>query len=259
MRRDGSRFWALALLDAVRNEDGELIGFAKVTRDMTERMETQRTLQQAQEQLALSQRMEAIGQLSGGIAHDFSNLLMIVIGNIERAQRVVGTLNDTTATNLRRLLDNAMRGAQRATTLTHRLLAFARRQPLRPRQLDLNTFLAGFGEFLQRSLGEAIDIEVAGAAGLWLVEVDFAQLESALVNLCINARDAMPGGGKLTIEALNTVLEHAYCQKNPEVTPGQYVLLAVTDTGIGMPDDILTHAFEPFSRPRRLARARDWG
>ena len=132
VRRDGSRFWALALLDAVRNEDGELIGFAKVTRDMTERMETQRTLQQAQEQLALSQRMEAIGQLSGGIAHDFSNLLMIVIGNIERAQRVVGTLNDTTATNLRRLLDNAMRGAQRATTLTHRLLAFARRQPLSP-------------------------------------------------------------------------------------------------------------------------------
>jgi PAS domain S-box-containing protein len=259
VRRDGSRFWALALLDAVRDEDGELIGFAKVTRDITERMEAQRTLQQAQEQLALSQRMEAIGQLSGGIAHDFSNLLMIIIGNVERAQRVAGTSSDTTATNLRRLLDKAMRGAQRATTLTHRLLAFARRQPLSPKQLDLNTFLAGFGEFLQRSLGEAIDIEVAGAAGLWLAEADPAQLESALVNLSINARDAMPGGGKLTIEALNTVLEYAYCQKNPEVTPGQYVLLSVTDTGIGMPDDILTHAFEPFFTTKEIGQGTGLG
>jgi signal transduction histidine kinase len=148
VRRDGSRFWALAVLDAIRNENGELMGFVKVTRDMTERMEAQRNLQEAQERLALSQRMEAVGQLSGGIAHDFSNLLMIVIGNIERAQRVVGKMGDTTGANLRRFLDNAMRGAQRATTLTHRLLAFARRQPLGPRQLDLNKFLAGFGEFL---------------------------------------------------------------------------------------------------------------
>jgi PAS domain S-box-containing protein len=259
VRCDGSRFWALAVLDAIHNEDGELIGFAKVTRDITERMEAQRNLQEAQERLALGQRMEAIGQLSGGIAHDFSNLLMIVIGNIERAQRVVGTLSDTTAANLRRYLDNAMRGAQRATTLTHRLLAFARRQPLSPRQLDLNKFLAGFGEFLQRSLGEAINIEVAGAAGLWLVEVDPAQLESALVNLSINARDAMPGGGKLTIEALNSVLEYDYCQRNPEVTPGQYVSLSVTDTGIGMPEDIVTHAFEPFFTTKDIGQGTGLG
>ncbi len=259
VRRDGSRFWALAVLDAIRDEDGELIGFVKVTRDMTERMEAQRNLQEAQERLALSQRMEAIGQLSGGIAHDFSNLLMIVIGNIERAQRVAGKMGDATAANLRRFLDHARRGAQRATTLTHRLLAFARRQPLSPRQLDLNKFLAGFGEFLQRSLGEAIDIEVAGAAGLWLVEADSAQLESALVNLSINARDAMPDGGKLTIEALNSVLDYDYCQRNPEVVPGQYVSLAVTDTGIGMPDDILAHAFEPFFTTKEIGQGTGLG
>jgi PAS domain S-box-containing protein len=246
VRRDGSRFWALAILDAIRDEDGELVGFAKVTRDITERMEAQRNLQQAQEQLALGQRMEAIGQLSGGIAHDFNNLLMIVIGNIERAQRVAGAMSGPTATNLQRLLGSAIRGAQRAATLTHRLLAFARRQPLTPKRLDLNKFVAGIGEFLQRSLGETIDIEVSGAAGLWPVEADVAQLESALVNLAINARDAMPNGGKLTIEALNTVLDYDYCQKNPEVAPGQYVLIAVTDTGIGMPEDVLTRAFEPF-------------
>ncbi len=259
LRRDGSRFWALAVLDAIRDEDGELIGFVKVTRDMTERMQAQRTLQEAQERLALSQRMEAVGQLSGGIAHDFSNLLMIVIGNIERAQRVVGKMSDTTGANLRRFLDNAISGAQRATTLTHRLLAFARRQPLSPRQLDLNKFLAGFGEFLQRSLGETIGIEVAGAAGLWPVEVDSAQLESALVNLSINSRDAMPEGGKLTIEALNSVLDYDYCQRNPEVTPGQYVSLSVTDTGIGMPEDVLAHAFEPFFTTKEIGQGTGLG
>jgi two-component system cell cycle sensor histidine kinase/response regulator CckA len=123
----------------------------------------------------------------------------------------------------------------------------------------LNKFLAGFGEFLQRSLGEAIDVEVAGAAGLWPVEVDSVQLESALVNLAVNARDAMPGGGKLTIEALNSVLDYEYCQRNPEVTIGQYVSLSVTDTGIGMPEDILTHAFEPFFTTKEIGKGTGLG
>jgi signal transduction histidine kinase len=227
-----------------------IVGFAKVTRDITERMETQRILKETQEQLAVTQRMEAIGQLSGGIAHDFNNLLMIIIGNVERAQRALGALSGTSTANLRRSLDNAMRGAQRATALTHRLLAFSRRQALSPKQLDLNKFLSG---------REEIEIEVAGAAGLWSVEADPAQLESALVNLSINARDAMPNGGKLTIEALNTVLDHDYCRKNPEVTPGQYVLICVTDTGVGMPEDILAHAFEPFFTTKDIGQGTGLG
>jgi len=259
VRKDGSRFWASVVIDAICDDSGAIIGFAKVTRDVTERLEAQRLLKETQEQLAATQRMEAIGQLSGGIAHDFNNLLMIVIGNIERAQRGLAMLTGTATANLRRSLDNAMRGAQRATALTHRLLAFSRRQPLSPKQLDLNKFLGGTGEFLQRSLGETIEIEVVGAGGLWPVEVDPAQLESALVNLAINARDAMADGGKLTIEAQNTILGHDYCRKNPEVTPGQYVVISVTDTGTGMSEDVLAHAFEPFFTTKEIGQGTGLG
>jgi PAS domain S-box-containing protein len=259
VRKDGSRFWASVVIDAIRDDSGDVIGFAKVTRDITERFEAQRILKETQEQLAATQRMEAIGQLSGGIAHDFNNLLMIVIGNIERALRALATPSGTATANLRRSLDNAMRGAQRATSLTHRLLAFSRRQPLNPKQLDLNKFLGGTGEFLQRSLGEAVEIEVAGTAGLWPVEVDPAQLESALVNLAINARDAMPDGGKLTIEAQNIVLDHDYHRKNPEITLGQYVVISVTDTGTGMSEDVVAHAFEPFFTTKEIGQGTGLG
>ena len=245
LRKDGTRFWASVVIDAIRDDAGQIVGFAKVTRDVTERMETQRILRETQEQLAVSQRMEAVGQLSGGIAHDFNNLLMIIQGNLETAQRAAGALGSG-AGNLQRSIANAMRGAQRATALTHRLLAFSRRQPLNPKVLDLNTYLAGVGEFLQRSLGETVEIEVAGAPGLWPIEVDIAQLESSLVNLAVNARDAMPTGGKLTIEALNQVIDLDYSRVNPEVPTGQYVLICVTDTGAGMARDVIERAFEPF-------------
>jgi PAS domain S-box-containing protein len=245
VRKDGSRFWASVVIDAIRNDAGELVGFAKITRDITERMETQRILKETQEQLAVSQRMEAIGQLSGGIAHDFNNLMMIVQGNLETAQRAARALGSPGA-NLQRSIANAMRGAQRATTLTHRLLAFSRRQPLSPKVVDLNKYLPGVAEFLQRSLGERVELEVAGAPGLWPIEVDLAQLESSLVNLAINSRDAMPEGGKLTLEAINQVLDHDYCRVNPEITPGQYVLICVSDTGHGMTPETLNRAFEPF-------------
>ena len=150
--------------------------------------------------------MDAVGQLSGGIAHDFNNLSMIIIGNLERAQRGAQGLGANVA-NLQRSIAHAMRGAQRAATLTNRLLAFSRRQPLSPKVLDLNKYLPGVAEFLQRALGETIELEVAGAPGLWPIEVDVAQLEATLINLAINARDAMPGGGKLTVEALNQALD----------------------------------------------------
>jgi len=258
LRKDGTRFWASVVIDAIRSETGALVGFAKVTRDITERTESQRILRETQEQLAASQRMEAIGQLSGGIAHDFNNLLMIIQGNLETAQRTVRALGSAHA-NLQRSIANAMRGARRAATLTHRLLAFARRQPLNPEVLDLNKYLPGVAEFLQRSLGETIEIEVSGAPGLWPIEVDVAQLESTLVNLAINARDAMPGGGKLTVEAFNQALDHHYCRSNPEMSPGQYVLLCVSDTGEGMTPDVLARAFEPFFTTKEIGQGTGLG
>ena len=258
LRKDGSRFWASVVIDAIRDDEtGELIGFAKITRDISERHEAQRQLQATQEQLAVSQKMEAVGQLSGGIAHDFNNLLMIVIGNIENALRHAHKPPVNPA--LTRTLGNAMRGAQRAAALTGRLLAFSRRQALDPKPTDVNKFLSGAGDFLQRSLGETIQIETVGAAGLWHVEVDQNQLEAALVNLAINARDAMPDGGKLTIEGANVYVDENYSRLNPELPPGKYVVISVSDTGSGMTPDILTHAFEPFFTTKELGQGTGLG
>jgi PAS domain S-box-containing protein len=244
VRKDGSRFWALVVIDAIRSDGGNLIGFAKVTRDITERHEAQRALRETQEQLAVSQKMEAIGQLSGGIAHDFNNLLMIVLGNIETAQRHARRLPEST--NVQRYLANAIRGAQRAAALTSRLLAFSRRQALDPEPIDVNKFISGSVDFLQRSLGETVEVEAVGGAGIWTIEADPNQLESALVNLAINARDAMSKGGKLTIEAANVFADDDYVRLNPELNEGQYVAICVSDTGTGMSKDVVSRAFEPF-------------
>ena len=258
VRKDGSRLFASVVIDPIRSEEGEIIGFAKVTRDITEKHEVQNALKEAQEQLAVSQKMEAVGQLSGGIAHDFNNLMMIVLGNLETAQRNMRDIANIHP-NLERNLNNAMRGAQRAASLTSRLLAFSRRQPLDPKPLDVNKFLSGSAEFLQRSLGELIDVEMVGAAGLWQIEVDANQLETALVNVAINARDAMPNGGRLTIEAANTYLDAAYCQPNPELSPGQFVVICITDTGEGMDSDVLSHAFEPFFTTKEVGHGTGLG
>ena len=246
VRKDGTRFRASVVIDAIHDDAGKLIGFAKVTRDVTERHLAQEMLEQARERLLQSQKMEAIGQLSGGVAHDFNNLLTIVIGNLETAQRQLGALSGGVASRLKRALDNAMRGAQRAATLTQRLLAFSRQQPLDPKPLDINKFIAAEVEFLQRSLGETIEVEAVGSAGVWPVEVDAHQLEAALLNLAVNARDAMPNGGKLTIETSNAFLDQDYCGANPEVMPGQYVMIAVSDNGTGMTKNVADRAFEPF-------------
>src|SRR6516165_1498104 len=246
VRKDGSRFRASVVIDPIHDDAGKLIGFAKVTRDVTERHQAQEMLDQARERLLQWQKMEAIGQLTGGVAHDFNNLLTIVIGNLETAQRHLGGLSGGVASRLKRALDNAMRGAQRAATLTQRLLAFSRQQPLDPKPLDVNKFIAAEVEFLQRSLGETTEVEAVGSAGLWPVEVDAHQLDAALLNLAVNARDAMPNGGKLTIETSNAFLDQDYCSANPEVIPGQYVMIAVSDNGAGMTQNVVERAFEPF-------------
>lgn len=244
VRKDGTKFWASVVIDRIEDDAGNLVGFAKVTRDITERKEAQERLHDIQEKLASAQKLEAVGQLSGGIAHDFNNLLIIVMGNLETAERHSRKLGGNA--NLDRALAHAKRGAQRAAALTSRLLAFSRRQPLDPKPLNLNNFLNTLQDFLQRTLGERIEVQTVGSAGLWVVELDINHLESAIVNLAINARDAMPDGGKLTIEAANVSADEDYSELNPELAPGQYVVLSVTDTGEGMTSDTLSHAFEPF-------------
>jgi PAS domain S-box-containing protein len=240
VRKDGSRFWANVLVDAIVGPDGEVIGFAKVTRDLTEKRNVEAQLRQ-------SQKMEAIGQLTGGIAHDFNNLLQVVIGSLEGLQRRVGSFEQLPlGADMKRFADNALRGAERAANLTRRLLAFSRRQALDAKPTDASKLVAGMSDLLRRTLGEAISIETVNAAELWRISVDANQLESALLNLAVNARDAMPGGGKLTIETANCVLDALYVSRFEGLEAGPYVMIAVSDTGVGMAKDVLERAMEPF-------------
>ena len=213
-----------------------------VARDVTEARERQAELEQTQERLRQAQKMETVGQLTGGVAHDFNNLLQIVTGNLDILLR---NLPEDSA-RLRRAAQSAQKGAERAATLTQRLLAFSRRQPLTPKTVDVNRLVGGMSELLHRTLGETIEIETVLASKLWRVEADPNQLENSLLNLAINARDAMPEGGKLTIETQNTHLDHSYAAQNAEVAPGQYVVICVSDTGVGMEAEKVRRAFEPF-------------
>ncbi|HEX6795660.1 MAG TPA: CHASE sensor domain-containing protein [Casimicrobiaceae bacterium] len=200
------------------------------------------------------QKMEAMGQLTGGIAHDFNNLLQVIIGNLEVLQRRHPLLGE----DAKRTIAAAVRGAERAATLTQRLLAFARRQPLNPKPIDVNKLVTGMSELLHRTLGESITIETVLAGGIWRVNADANQLENALLNLAVNARDAMDNGGKLTIETANAHLDEAYAHSN-EANPGQYVLIAVSDTGAGMPGDVLSKAFEPFFTTKDVGKGSGLG
>lgn len=258
VRKDGSRFWASVVINAIRNRQGDLIGFAKITRDVTERHLAQEALQRAQEQLVQAQKMEGIGQLTGGVAHDFNNLLTIIIGNLESLERAVNRL-PAGYEGLLRPIDHAMRGAQRAASLTQHLLAFARRQPLDPKPFDVGRLVTGMSELLRRTLGEQIAIESVLAGGLWRVHVDPNQLEVAILNLAVNARDAMSGGGKLTIETANTYLDEIYAATQSEVVPGQYVAISITDTGMGMPPEVQRHAFEPFYTTKDIGQGTGLG
>ncbi len=195
---------------------------------------------QMAESLQQSQRLEAVGQLTGGVAHDFNNLLTVIIGNTELLQE---QLDDDDLAAMTEMISNA---AHRGAELTHRLLAFARRQPLEPRSMDLSELIASVDPLLRRTLGEHIDIKTASDSNVWLASADPAQLESALLNLALNARDAMPAGGRLTIETRNVNLSDDYVAQYPELEEGEYVMLAVSDTGSGIPAEELRRVFEPF-------------
>ena len=246
LRKDGTKFYASVVINAIRDGGGgELVGFAKVTRDISDWLEAQETLKKTQEQLAQSQKMESIGQLTGGVAHDFNNLLTIILGNLDTLSRAVKDPSADSA-RLHRLIESAQRGAQRAAGLTQRLLAFSRRAPLDPRVVDLGRVVTGMSDLLRRSLGERIAIETVLSGGLWRTHVDPNQLEVAILNLAVNARDAMPNGGRLTIETANAYLDEAYASSQAEVVPGQYAVICVSDTGTGMTREVMARAFEPF-------------
>ena len=226
-----------------------------VARDVTEQRAHARALADAEDALRQAQKMETLGQLTGGVAHDFNNLLQIVTGNLELLQR--GLPEDQA--RLRRAADNAMAGAERAALLTQRLLAFSRRQPLAPERIDPNRLVSGMSDLLNRTLGETIEVETIQSARIWPVEIDVNQMENALLNLAVNARDAMPDGGKLTIEVANTHIDEDYAAQEAEVSPGQYVLISVSDTGQGMDEDVLSHAIEPFFTTKEVGRGTGLG
>ena len=253
VRKDGSRFWASVVVDAIVGPAGDVIGFAKVTRDLTEKRNIEAQLRQ-------SQKMEAIGQLTGGVAHDFNNLLQVVLGSLEGLRRRADDIAQwPRGAEAQHFIDNALRGAERAASLTQRLLAFSRRQPLEPRPTDVGKLVLGMSDLLRRTLGESISIETVNAPDLWRVEVDANQLESALLNLAVNARDAMPEGGKLTIETANTELDDIYSARYEGLAPGDYVLIAVSDTGVGMDKDVLEKAFEPFFTTKEVGQGTGLG
>jgi signal transduction histidine kinase/CheY-like chemotaxis protein len=213
----------------------------------------------AQAALRQSQKMEVIGQLTGGVAHDFNNLLQVVLGSLERLRILESRGNGQLDAAMSRMVGAAMQGGQRAATLTQRLLAFSRRQSLAPRPIDVNKLVSSMSDLLARTLGETIVIETVLAGGLWRTLADENQLENALLNLAVNSRDAMPDGGKLTIETANAHLDEAYARQEEEVTPGQYVQLAVTDTGSGMPPEVVAKVFEPFFTTKDIGRGTGLG
>jgi PAS domain S-box-containing protein len=236
-RKDGTRFWANVVIDAIHDPSGSLVGFAKITRDISERREVQLALERTREALLHSQKIEAIGKLTGGVAHDFNNLLTVVLGSLDLLRRYLP--NDDP--RITRLLDNALQGAQRGASLTQRMLAFARRQELDLRPVDLVALTRGMRDLLQRSLGPETAIEIRFPYALDSVTADPHQLETALLNLAINARDAMPAGGILTIAARNEVTVG-----DARLRPGRYVRLTLRDTGEGMDAETLARATEPF-------------
>ncbi|MGO8067000.1 PAS domain S-box protein [Rhizobium leguminosarum] len=250
VRKDGTRFWASVVIDVIRDDEGDVLGFAKITRDITEKMETQRALEQAREELFQSQKMEAIGQLTGGIAHDFNNLLMAVLGSLEILKKRMP--QDLSLTSL---VDNAMQGAQRGAALTQRMLAFSRRQELHMEPIDVSGLVRGMMDMLSRSLGPLTVIETSFPVRLPTILTDPNQLEMAILNLVVNARDAMPSGGRIVLRASEESLPSG---KIP-LPPGRYVRIAVIDEGEGMDAKTLEQAITPFFTTKGVGKGTGLG
>jgi PAS domain S-box-containing protein len=250
VRKDGTRFLAHVVVDPIWGDTGTLLGFAKITRDITEATKAQQALEQTREALFQAQKMQAIGQLSGGIAHDFNNLLTVILGNLEIVRK---RLADDP--KIIRLLDNAAQGAQRGVTLTQRMLAFARRQELKSVPVEIPALVQGISGLLRSSLGPSVVLDTWFSPQLEPVMADVNQLELAVLNLVTNARDAMPHGGKIVI---STRTEEARDQIRPSMT-GRYVCLSVTDTGEGMDNATLASAMDPFFTTKGLGKGTGLG
>ena len=244
VRKDGTLFWASVVLDPIYDEAGRHVGFAKITRDITERKKAQEELEETRTALVQSQKLQALGELTGGIAHDFNNLMTVVAGSADFLLRKP----DLPFAKRKQYLEAIAETADRATTLTNHLLAFGRRQPIKPEVLDLNVRLDAISEVLSRTLGNSIHVNLEPGEGTGRVEVDAAQLETAILNAALNARDAMPEGGTLTLST-NNLTEDAK----------EYVALAISDTGEGMPADVIDRAFEPFFTTKEVGKGTGLG
>lgn len=252
VRKDGARFWASVVIDAIRDDRGVLLGFAKVTRDITERLESQRALEVAREALFQAQKLEAVGQLTGGVAHDFNNLLMVISSSLDLIRKRVSDDDE----KLVGLLDNATQATRRGSGLIQRMLAFARRQELDRKAVDLPELVHGMSDLLQRSIGPSIRIEAHFPIGLPKVETDANQLEAALLNLVVNARDAMPAGGPLTISARDEMVGAGHSTNLPF---GKYVCFSVQDSGEGMDEGTLARARDPFFTTKGVGKGTGLG
>ncbi len=250
MRKDGTRFWAHVVIDAIRDDMGELIGFAKITRDLTEKKKADAALAEANAALFQAQKMEAIGQLTGGIAHDFNNLLSVLASGLEVLAMGRGGGTDT------KTFDSMRRAVDRGATLTQQLLAFARQQPLQPETRSVNRLITGFESVLRRAVNAAIDFQVRLEPHIRTTVIDSARFESALLNLVVNARDAMPEGGHLQIETANVELAGHEVRG---LAPGPYVRVTVADTGTGMSPETAARAFEPFYTTKEVGKGTGLG
>ena len=247
LRKDGTRFWAHVVVDSIRDEGGTLLGFAKITRDVTEQRQAAQSLEQTRAALFQSQKMEAIGQLTGGIAHDFNNLLSVVASGLE--------IIKTQSTGIdRRVIDSMNRAIERGASLTQQLLAFARQQPLAPAIHNINRLIEGFESVLRRAVDSSIDFDVALADGLPNACIDEARFETAILNLVVNARDAMPDGGRLLLETRVVTLDG-----HGTLAPGRYVEVSVADTGMGMSPDVAARVFEPFFTTKPVGKGTGLG
>jgi PAS domain S-box-containing protein len=247
VRKDGTFFWASVVIDPIRDDDKKLLGFAKITRDISERREAQQNMEEVQRQLAESQKLDALGQLTGGVAHDFNNLLMVITGGLQTLKKIAG--DDAKGLQAVQAIETA---SQRGAALTRQLLTFARRQSVNPQTIDLMDRICSIREILDTGLGRSVELHLEVDQDVWPVTVDAAEFETALVNLVINARDAMPQGGSVKVRANNVHIDDG-------IRKGDYVAIAVRDTGVGIPSDLIAKIFDPFFTTKPVGKGTGLG